>query len=151
MEEIMVWIWLGVIVLACLLEVATASQLVSIWAAVGGLAAMISNFLGAGQALQIVIFFVVTLIALALTRPLVKKLKNKKTEPTNADMCIGQIGKVISKIQGGEIMGQVRVSGTVWTAVSDFDGTIPEGAEVRIKRIEGVKLIVEPVLVSLGK
>lgn len=143
--EQMLWVWLGVFVLACFFEFATAAQLVSIWAAVGAVAAMIASFCNASVEVQFIIFFAVSILSLILTRPLVKKLIHNKNVPTNADMCIGQKGKVLAEIHGDEIRGQVRVSGTVWTAISEADGIIPEGAEVLVKRIEGVKLVVEPV------
>ncbi|MGN0537890.1 MAG: NfeD family protein [Acutalibacteraceae bacterium] len=141
----MIWVWLGIIVVACFLECATAVQLVSIWAALGGLVALIACLCGIPTEIQIILFFVVTVIALVLTRPLVKKFLKSNDIPTNADMCIGQVGKVISRIQGKNVRGQVRVLGTTWTAVSESDVLIPEGSEVRIQRIEGVKLIVEPI------
>lgn len=141
----MIWLWLGIIIVACFFECVTAVQLVSIWAALGGLAALIASLFYAPIELQVLLFFVVTIAALILTRPLVKKMLKSKDVPTNADMCIGQIGKVISRIQGKSVRGQVHVMGTTWTAVSDSDVLIPEGSEVRIQRIEGVKLIVEPI------
>lgn len=141
----MVWVWLGIIIVACFLECVTAVQLVSIWAALGGLVALIACICSAPIEIQVILFFIVTVAALVLTRPLVRKFLKSNDVPTNADMCIGQVGKVIFRIQGKNIRGQVRVMGTTWTAISDSDVLIPEGSEVRIQRIEGVKLIVEPV------
>ena len=81
----MLAIWLAVIVIAIAAEVATSLQLISIWAACGGLGALIAYLCGAELYIQIVVFFAVTFILLALTRPLVRKLtKNIKNTPTNA-------------------------------------------------------------------
>ena len=57
---------------------------------------------------------------------------------------IGKTGIVTAQIDNTEGVGQVTVLGSVWTARS-LDGSIlPEGENVVIKAIEGVKLIVEP-------
>lgn len=40
--------------------------------------------------------------------------------------------------------GQVTVGNEIWTAKASC--AIPEGAEVMVKEIDGVKVVVEPVL-----
>lgn len=84
----MIWIWLGAIVLFGVVEAATAG-LVSIWFVAGALAALIAVLLGAGIWVQLVAFVVVSAAALALTRPLVKKITAGRSVPTNADRVLG--------------------------------------------------------------
>ena len=43
------------------------------------------------------------------------------------------------------MLGQVKVEGEVWTAVSNTDSTIEKGIEVEILKIDGVKLVVKPI------
>ncbi len=142
----MLGIWLGVIVIAMAAEIATSVQLISIWAALGGVAALIAYLFGADIFVQVIIFFAVTFGSLALTRPLVRKLtKNIKNTPTNADMNIGKTGKVTKIVDASEGVFRVRLSGEDWSAKT-ADMSVPEiGSSVRVERIEGVKLIVTPV------
>ncbi len=82
-------VWIGLIVIFLVIEGLTAG-LVTIWFAVGALAALIAAMFHAPLWLQLVWFFVISIAAFAVTRPLVKKYINGRTQPTNADMLIGQ-------------------------------------------------------------
>lgn len=134
-------LWLIVMVLFLVVEAATVG-LVCIWFAVGALAALIGALLGADIWLQIVLFLVVSAVALYFTRPLVKKYVNSKVEPTNADMVIGKECRVTETVDNIAGTGAVYVDGKTWTARSESDEVIPEGTLVTAKSIDGVKLIV---------
>ena len=139
----MTMLWLGAMIALLIVE-AMAPGLVSIWFAIGALAAMISALLGAPVWLQIVWFLVVSVVSLLLTRPLAKKYVNSRTVPTNADMAVGQDCVVTEAIDNVLGTGAVSVGGKLWTArMLEADGKAPEGAVLRVVRIEGVKLIVE--------
>lgn len=138
----MVYIWLGILVASVVLEIVT-TQIVSIWFAIGALAAFIAALAGVQQLwIQIVIFVLVSAVAVVATRPLVKRIVNKKAEPTNADMVIGKTGIVTEKIDNLAPSGLVKVSGSVWTARSADDSVIEAGERITVKEINGVKLIV---------
>lgn len=141
----MVYVWLGILAAMTVLEILT-TQLVSVWFAVGALAAFLVALAGVEQLwIQIVVFVAVSAAALAVTRPLVRKLVNKKAEPTNADMVIGKIGVVTDKIDNIAQTGLVKVGGSLWTART-ADGTqIDVGEKVTVLEISGVKLIVEKI------
>ena len=142
----MVWIWVALLALFIIVEASTA-QLLTIWFAVGSLAALITTFITDNIVVQVIVFVVVSAIALAITRPLVKKMTQTKKQPTNADMYIGKEAIVTEDINNLEAKGLVKVGGSVWTARTEVDNyTIPAGAHVTIVKIEGVKLIVRPVL-----
>ena len=136
-------VWVILMIVFLVVEGA-APGLVSIWFAIGALAALISSLLGAQIWLQAVWFVVVSLIALIATRPLAKKYVNSRTQATNADMLIGQeciVTETIDKLRG---TGAVSVGGKVWTARADGEETVIEaGAVAVVERIEGVKLIVK--------
>ena len=142
----MLMVWIAVIVFACILEIATQLQLISVWASVGGIAALICDVYGVDSTIQIVIFFAVTFVSLALTRPLVRKLtKNIPELPSNADMNIGKIGKVTKIVNESEGIFRVSVAGDDWSAITT-DPIIPDvGTSVKVERIEGVKLVVSRV------
>lgn len=119
--------------------------LVSVWFAVGALAAMFATALGAGLWLQVTVFLGVSALALALFKPLSSKILKPKVSATNADRVIGSAALVIETIDNAQAQGQVKVKtdGQVWTARSAHNVVIPTGTDVRVLRIEGVKVIVE--------
>jgi len=134
--------WAAAIIIFGALEAMTA-QFVSIWFLAGAVAALISALFSASVVVQVIIFVCVTILALVITRPLVKKYINPKKERTNADKVIGQIGIVCQDIDNIHAKGQVKIDGKIWTARSVDNQFIPENTEVIIEKIEGVKLIVK--------
>ena len=138
-------VWLVAMIVLLVIE-GVVPGLISIWFALGALAALVSALLHAPLWLQIVWFLVVSIAALALTRPLAKKYINAKTQPTNADMLIGKECVVRESIDNVLGAGAVSVDGKVWTARTENDDIkVPEGSRAVVVRIEGVKLIVKPV------
>ncbi len=135
-------IWLGVVILFGIAEAATLG-LTSVWFAVGALAAMVCALLGAGVIVQMVVFAVVSCLMLALVRKKVQGLFNVTRQPTNADRILGETGIVTEAIDNTLAVGAVKVCGTTWTARSIHDEPIPAGAQVVIRSIEGVKVLVE--------
>lgn len=143
MDMTVVWL---IAMIALLVVEGLVPGLISIWFALGALAALVSALLHAPLWLQIVWFLVVSIAALALTRPLAKKYINSKTQPTNADMLIGRECVVRENIDNVLGTGAVSVDGKVWTARTESDDTkAQEGSRAVVVRIEGVKLIVKPV------
>ena len=144
-NEVMIFIWLGLILLFGVIE-GLSAQLTSVWFAAGALVAFLLAVLGVKNwVIQVIVFVLVSLIALILTRPLVKKIIAKRTEPTNADRNIGEEAIVTVTIDNVEGKGEVIVKGVPWTARSESNFPIPKDSRVRVKKIEGVKLIVEPI------
>ena len=138
-------VWLVAMIVLLVIE-GVVPGLISIWFALGALAALVSALLHAPLWLQIVWFLVVSIAALALTRPLAKKYINAKTQPTNADMLIGKECVVRESIDNVLGAGAVSVDGKVWTARTESDEVrLQEGSRAVVVRIEGVKLIVKPI------
>lgn len=131
--------WFIVFVILLFIELVTVN-LVTIWFAVGAIAAMIISSYSESLVLQLGIFLIVSFVSLILTKPLLKKLKKFNIEPTNTDRVIGKVGEVIKKIDENQY-GEVKIFGNVWTATSD--DVIDVGSRVRVLSIDGVKLIVE--------
>lgn len=149
MEPVIKLIWLGLLLLFGVGE-AVSVGLTSIWFAAGALAALIAALLGAPLWLQIALFLIVSLLCLLAVRPLARKYLNTKTQPTNADRVIGAEAMVTEDIDNIQGKGAVQVSGVTWTARSEHDVTIPAGTLVKILRIEGVKVYVERVPVTVS-
>jgi membrane protein implicated in regulation of membrane protease activity len=133
--------WAVALVLLLIVEGATA-QLVTIWFAAGALAALIAAALKAPLWLQITLFVVVSAVTLIATRPIVKKITNRKAESLNADRIIGRQAIVTERIDNLEGTGTIKVDGLTWTARSADDSVYEPGSQVTIDKIEGVKAIV---------
>lgn len=137
----MPYIWLGIIVIAVLLELGT-TQLVSIWFAAGALGGLIACLLGAPFLVQALVFVMITGITLAFTRPFVRSALSVKKTNTNADRYLGKIAVVTVEINNTIGTGQVNVLGSIWTARSADGSVVPVGQRALVESIDGVKLIV---------
>ncbi len=143
MGAYMVWVWLALLVLFIITEVATV-QLTTVWFAGGALVALILAAAGVKNTLiQIVVFLLVSVILLVVTRPIVKKHINKKSQPTNADRCIGSKAIVTEEINNLLGNGAAKVNGIEWTARSEDNEIISVGSTVTVIKIDGVKVIVK--------
>ncbi len=144
----MAWVWLGVLIVFAIVEASTVT-LVSIWFVGGSLAALIAALLGAEIWLQVTLFIVVSALLLISFRPLLKKYHQPRKIQTNAPANIGKLAIVTESIDNLRGLGAVKLSGLTWTARSESDKGIEAGTVVRVKRIEGVKLFVEPAEVNV--
>ena len=141
----MIFVWLGLTIVFAIIEGATA-QLTTIWFAFGSIVSFILAVCGVKSIpVQVIVFVAVSLAALVFTRPLVKKIIHKNVEPTNADRNIGETGVTVTEINNLLGTGEVNLKGTIWTARSSTDEVIPQDTQVKVIKIEGVKLIVEKI------
>ena len=76
--------------------------LVSIWFAVGALGALITSFITESVLIQTIVFVIVSVVTLFVTKPLMKKLKITNYEPTNSDRVIGKVVEVTKEIKSNE-------------------------------------------------
>ena len=139
-------IWLIIFVVMVIIEAATTA-LATVWFAAGALVAMIMDLCGAPHNLQIIVMAAVSVVTFVICmiwiRPKLESLRRANVQRTNADRLIGMEGVVIVPVNPVEGKGQVKVEGQVWSAKSE--DAIKEGTKVKIRAIEGVKLIVDPV------
>ena len=131
--------WFIAFVILLIIELVTVN-LVTIWFAIGAVAAIITTIFTDSVLIQSIVFVVVSVIALLITKPLIKKFKKFEVEPTNSDRVIGKVGDVTKKIEKNKY-GEVKVYGNTWTASSKE--VIEVGERVKVLSIDGVKLIVE--------
>lgn len=142
-DYVMTIVWTAAIILFGIVEAVTAG-LVCIWFVAGALVALVAAFVDAPLSVQIILFLVVSAAALALTRPVLRKITNAKATPTNADRVLGEVAKVTETIDNENSTGAVYVDGKTWTARSADDSVIPTGSRVKIESMQGVKLLVSP-------
>jgi len=143
MNEMMI-LWLVILICSIAIEALTLG-LTSIWFAGGALVAVIATALHAPIILQVVLFFVVSLMMLIFTRPIAVKYFNKDRVKTNVESLVGRQAIVTGEIDNLQGIGQVTVGGQEWTARSlEPEKIITVGNVVNVVAIDGVKLIVEP-------
>ena len=129
--------WAAALIVFAVVEGVTVG-LVSIWFAIGSLAALITSVFTDNLLVQVIVFLAVSLVALLIIRPMARRATETRRVATNADRVVTE---EIDNLKG---QGQVTVAGVVWTARADGDEVVPRGAKVRVLRIEGVKVIVTP-------
>lgn len=135
--------WFILFVILLLVEIFTMA-LTTVWFAAGAFVAFLVALLGLDVWVQVVVFLVVSIGLLILTRPLAKKFFNSGREATNADRLVGQKAVVLEKIDTLHGVGRVEVNGMEWSAkTEEIQGEIEVGTIVLIEAIQGVKLIVK--------
>jgi membrane protein implicated in regulation of membrane protease activity len=120
---------------------------VAFYPALGSLAAALTALFGGDIGIQLLVFVVVTVGALLLTRrPLLRLLKKTPSVPSNASTVVGRRAVVVIPIEAGPGQrGQVRVGTEHWSAKSENEHPIADGTTVEVVRIDGVALVVRPV------
>jgi membrane protein implicated in regulation of membrane protease activity/transcriptional regulator with XRE-family HTH domain len=140
-DDVMTIIWIAAIIIFGIAEAATAG-LVSIWFVGGAVAALITAELGGSLWLQFVLFLIVSIAALAATRPLARRMLDNTITPTNADRVIDHPARVTETVDNEHSSGAVYIDGKTWTARSENGEVIPKDTIVTVVRMEGVKLFV---------
>lgn len=140
------YIWLIMAGIFLIAEIITVGFLI-FWLSIGSLFAMITSLFTDNLVIQTTVFVISSTILIFVTKPFVKKFAtNKNPIKTNVYSIIGKNGIVTQDINPIEAVGQIKISGEVWSATSQDNQTIPKDTKVRVLEIKGVKAIVEPVL-----
>ena len=142
------FVWFLLMVVFLIAEAACPFHLISVWFAVGALAATVVALLGGAVWLQVTVFLVVSAALLASLWPLVKKVLKPNLVKTNVDALINAQGYVTATIDNLAATGQVKLGAMEWTARSTSGDPISTGTLVKVDRIEGVKVFVTPVRVT---
>ena len=137
----MIIIWAVAFVFFVIVEIANGAGLLSIWFALGSLAAMFCAIAKFPFVAQFAVFVVTSIIFLIATRPLAQKVQ-KTAVPTNFELDVGKTAQVIESIDNSQNKGRVKLDGTDWAAVSADGRNIEKGAMVSVVEVSGAKLIV---------
>ncbi|MCM1283345.1 MAG: NfeD family protein [Muribaculaceae bacterium] len=141
----MIVLWLLLFIAFVAGEIATVG-LTSIWFAAGALAALIAACCRLNPVIQVILFVVVSVVLLVLTKTKVQNFINSHTQRTNADRLVGQIIQITERVSNRNQSGKAVVQGMEWTVRTRLDSeVIEEGESARVLEISGVKLIVEKV------
>lgn len=137
-----VLIWLGLLILFLVIEIATVG-LTTIWMAGGALAALFLELAGLNIGWQIGAFLVILFVLLVFTRPFAMKYINSHHEKTNYEGIIGKVVRITEKVDNLQETGTAVVNGLEWMTRTEKDGeTLNPGDLAKVVRISGVKLIV---------
>jgi membrane protein implicated in regulation of membrane protease activity len=138
------WVlWLIAAVMLAIGEMATMGFFLAPFAA-GALVAMVTSAAGAGTAINLIVFLVVSVIALAALRPIARSHRRQPAlSRTGTAALVGQHAMVLERIANDEGVGCVRLDGEVWTARAyDEDEVIEQGKRVQVMEIRGATALV---------
>lgn len=134
--------WLVLFVILLVFELITMG-LVSIWFAIGALAAALVAAIGANWLIQALVFIGISVLVLIFIRPFAANYINNHVEKTNVESIVGKSGKVTCDIDNVNASGTVVIDGMDWTARSAQGEIIKAGATIEVLSVEGVKVIVK--------
>jgi membrane-bound serine protease (ClpP class) len=83
----------------------------------------------------------VALIVIFLARLVLRSFKWRQS--TGAEQLVGAIGEITEPVESAGAKGMVRVHGELWRAAAG--AAIPRGTQVRVSKVVGLTLLVEPV------
>ncbi len=142
-DTVTVYVWLGLLILFLVIEIATVG-LTTIWMAGGALGALILDLAGLNLWWQIGAFLVVSFTMLVFTRPFVVKYINSHHEKTNYEGIIGKVVRITEKVDNLHQTGTAVVNGLEWTTRAERDDVILDPGDLaKVVNISGVKLIVK--------
>lgn len=129
--------WLVVAAAVIALDILT-SNFLFVWFSLGALGAIGAYMLGANFTIQFVVFAVISLIAIAIGYPIVKK-KYKQSVVRTPLMEETYIGKIFEATEEINETARIKVAGIYWTAINK-DSKIVIGQKFQIIGIDGNKL-----------
>lgn len=117
-------------------------NLVSVWFAIGSLAAFVfARIPPVPYYISIIVFFLVSILRLFILRPLAKKVSLGKMK-FNSEGYIGKEHFLIKEIKSDE-PGEIRIGDIIYNARSKDGSSLAKGTPVIVESIEGNTLIVE--------
>ena len=139
MDEWVIWvIAAGVLAVGEIVSLSFFLGPIAVAAAVAAVAALI----GAGLALQIVVFIAASAASLLVLRPIARRHMHTPAQlRTGTAALVGERGVVLERVDGDG--GQIKLAGEVWTARAyDEDEVIEPGARVQVLQIQGATALV---------
>jgi len=110
--------------------------------AVAAVVAAVAALIGAGVALQLVVFIVASAASLLVLRPIARRhLHTPAQLRTGTAALVGERAVVLERVDGDG--GQVKLAGEVWSARAyDEDEVMEPGARVQVMQIRGATALV---------
>ena len=138
-------IW-AIVAVVCLILELTAGDFFIICFSIGAVFACLTDVLGGGIILQLIVFAIFTLASLFFVRPFAVRFlhKNEPNRVSNADALLGRKGRVVETVKA-DSFGRVQIDGDIWKAVTNELQDIPEGSNVKVVSRESTIITVEKV------
>ena len=135
------WIIAGILMI--IIEILTPTFFI-MWFGIGAFSASVVAYFNLSWVYQILTFLIVSTVLVILTRPIAKRITGPSPRKIAIDEIVGKVGIVLEDVDF-EKGGIVKVGSDTWRAVVEKDVRIPKGSKIKVLRVEGTKLVVEPV------
>lgn len=144
MEKFMPYIWILVLLISVIAET-LSRKLVVIWLAPAAAISLALGWFGLDVWVQALAFFVLSTLAILLFGALRHaRARANESSGNSVENTIGQIGRVIERVDNLAGCGQIEINGQFWAARTINENTTFEvGCSVEVIAVEGVKLIVK--------
>ena len=115
------------------------------WFGIGALGALVTSIITSNLVIQIVVFLCISILLTLFAKPLTSKFfKNKEKDELNVNGMAGKVALVTKTINNLEGVGEAKIGGEVWSAISENESEVIEvGTQVTVVRVDGVKIIVK--------
>ncbi len=147
MDDPTVWagIWLAVAVLFGIGEILAPGSFFLVPFAIGAVGASLISFFGVPVIGGWIIFIILSLATFFALRPLARKLDLDLPNPTGigANRLVGHIATVNTAIPS-KGAGMVMIGPEEWKAEGRDGMGIPSGSDVRVLKVRGTRVVVEP-------
>lgn len=134
--------WLIVFIVSLAAEIATLG-LVSIWFTVAALVSFILAVFGVNLWIQIVVFFIVSILLLLSIRPFASRFINKDKARTNVEAAAGKTVRITETVDNIQGTGHAVLDGMEWMVRSADGSVLDKDTLAVVVRVEGVKLIIK--------
>ena len=140
------WQLWAIVAVVCLILELTAGDFFIICFSIGAVFACLTDALGGGIILQLIVFAIFTLASLFFVRPFAVRFLHKgdSNRVSNADALLGRKGRVVEAVKA-DSFGRVQIDGDIWKAVTNEPQDIPEGTNVRVVSRESTIITVETI------
>ncbi len=133
-----VWIVVGLVLAA--LEMVVPGFVI-IWFGIAAVVTGILAFVVHNPYVEFGVFIGLSALLLLLSQRIARRITKPEPEPVGANRFEGVVGRATRDIAPPEL-GRVKVLGEEWRA--EADRPVAKGADVKVIRVEGTRLIVEP-------
>lgn len=113
-----------------------------LWFGVGASVAAVLNYLDFDPLTQFIVFILVSLVLLAVSRPFAQRITKEPPRKAVSDRLVGKKGVVMEDILPDK-GGVVNIEGDIWRAISPVE--IKKDTKIVVKKVESVKLLVDVV------
>jgi membrane protein implicated in regulation of membrane protease activity len=140
--------WVAWMVVAGVLAVAEMANLSFFLGpiAIAAVLAAVAALVGAGTAVQLIVFTIASAASLAVLRPIARRHLHAPAQiRTGTAALVGEPAVVLERVDLDG--GTVKLKGEIWTARSyDEDDVLEPGARVHVMKIEGATALVSDAL-----